>query len=324
MNNSTPVRLLVVIIVMTQLTACDYGLIGKKTAAKVDNLDATVATTVDKARDSVMDYLVKTRVELLNYLRNNSTKEAHDLSVGIMQGVIGYLDSAQNRDNLALFFDSVITHVGSAARIQLIGFKDQLLDPAFIGQTQVLLRGVMRELLIHPADNLLNLALADHTRNQLDKMLQMAIPALLNDRAIDQVARLRNTLLGQNMKRDIASWVDTALLVANFRLDSTLRPTIHKIVDDNTSTIRKNANWIITGLVALIIVVGLVVYFVQRKKVLLQRSLLRQVTLQIERLKRTAPDHYTALTTKIKDAMDQTGLEPHMSQFLTDEHIHSN
>jgi hypothetical protein len=324
MNNSTPVRLLVVIILMTQLTACDYGLIGKKTAAKVDNLDATVATTVDKARDSVMDYLVKTRVELLNYLRNNSTKEAHDLSVGIMQGVIGYLDSAQNRDNLALFFDSVITHVGSAARIQLIGFKDQLLDPAFIGQTQVLLRGVMRELLIHPADNLLNLALADHTRNQLDKMLQMAIPALLNDRAIDQVARLRNTLLGQNMKRDIASWVDTALLVANFRLDSTLRPTIHKIVDDNTSTIRKNANWIITGLVALIIVVGLVVYFVQRKKVLLQRSLLRQVTLQIERLKRTAPDHYTALTTKIKDAMDQTGLEPHMSQFLTDEHIHSN
>jgi hypothetical protein len=324
MKNATPVRLLVVIILTTQLVACDYGLIGKKTAAKVDNLDATVATTVDKARDSVMDYLVKTRVELLNYLRNNSTKEAHDLSVGIMQGVIGYLDSAQNRDNLALFFDSVITHVGSAARIQLIGFKDQLLDPAFIGQTQVLLRGVMRELLIHPADNLLNLALADHTRNQLDKMLQMAIPALLNDRAIDQVARFRNTLLGQNMKRDIASWVDTALLVANFRLDSTLRPTIHKIVDDNTSTIRKNANWIIAGLVALIIVVGLVVYFVQRKKVLLQRSLLRQVTLQIERLKRTAPDHYTALTTKIKDAMDQTGLEPHMSQFLTDEHIHSN
>jgi hypothetical protein len=324
MKNSTPVRLLVVIILTTQLVACDYGLIGKKTAAKVDNLDATVATTVDKARDSVMDYLVKTRVELLNYLRNNSTKEAHDLSVGIMQGVIGYLDSAQNRDNLALFFDSVITHVGSAARIQLIGFKDQLLDPAFIGQTQVLLRGVMRELLIHPADNLLNLVLADHTRNQLDKMLQMAIPALLNDRAIDQVARFRNTLLGQNMKRDIASWVDTALLVANFRLDSTLRPTIHKIVDDNTSTIRKNANWIIAGLVALIIVVGLVVYFVQRKKVLLQRSLLRQVTLQIERLKRTAPDHYTALTTKIKDAMDQTGLEPHMSQFLTDEHIHSN
>jgi hypothetical protein len=324
MKNATPVRLLVIFILTTQLVACDYGLIGKKTAAKVDNLDATVATTVDKARDSVMDYLVKTRVELLNYLRNNSTKEAHDLSVGIMQGVIGYLDSAQNRDNLALFFDSVITHVGSAARMQLIGFKDQLLDPVFIGQTQVLLRGIMRELLIHPADNLLNLALADHTRNQLDKMLQMAIPALLNDRAIDQVARVRNTLLGQNMKRDIASWVDTALLVANFRLDSTLRPTIHKIVDDNTSTIRKNANWIIAGLVALIIVVGLVVYFVQRKKVLLQRSLLRQVTLQIERLKRTAPDHYTALTTKIKDAMDQTGLEPHMSQFLTDEHIHSN
>ena len=323
MKNSTPIRLLVIILV-TQLTACDYGLIGKKTAAKVDNLDATVATTVDKARDSVMDYLVKTRVELLNYLRYNSTKEAHDLSVGIMQGVIGYLDSAQNRDNLALFLDSVITHVGSAARLQLIGFKDQLLAPTFIGQTQVLLRGVMRELLVHPADNLLNLALADHTRNQLDKMLQMAIPAVLNDRAIDQVARLRNTLLGQNMKRDIASWVDTALLVANYRLDSTLRPTIHKIVDDNTSTIRKNANWIIVGLVALIIVVGFVVYFVQRKKVLLQRSLLRQVTIQIERLKRTAPDHYTALTSKIKDAMDQTGLEPHMSQFLTDEHIHSN
>lgn len=303
------------------LAGCDYGVLGKKTAGKIDSVDKTVTVIVGQARDTVVQYLAKTRDGLLNYISTQSMKEAHDLSVGLMQGVIGYLDSADNRDRLALFLDSVITHTAGAARIELIKFKDELLDPVFVGQLRGMLRSIMQELVLNPTENLLTLVLSDRTRNQLDKMLRMVVPAVLNDSAIRQVAKLREALLGLDFKKDIAGLVDTALLVANHRLDSTLRPTIHNIVEDNTSTIRKNAGWIIAGLVVLAIAIGLVVYFVQRKKVLLNRGLLRQVTLQIEELKKTGPLGYDTLTSNIKDAMQTTGLEPHMSQFLDEEHI---
>jgi hypothetical protein len=324
MRTRTAINLLSVVLLATQLVSCDYGLLGKGTAGKVDSVDRTVTGIVNHAQDSVLGYLVKTREELFDFLRNNSNKEAHDLSLGILQGVIGYLDSEQNRDYLAQFIDSIVTHTAGSASRQLIQFKNQLLDPVFVAQTQSLLRGIMRELVLNPADNLLTLVLSDRTRIQLNKMLEMIVPAILNDKAIDQVARLRSALLGAAMKKDVASLVDTALVVANFRLDSTLRPTIHSIVDENTSTLRKNAGWIIAGLAALAIVIGFVIYFVQRKKVLTYRSMLRQVSVQIERMNKTGALSHDQLTSQIKDAMDSAGLEPTMSQFLDEEHIRSS
>jgi hypothetical protein len=324
MRIRTTFKLLIALLLVTQLDSCEYGLLGKGTAGKVDSVDKTVKGIVGHAQDSVLGYLVKTRAELFDFLQNSSTREAHDLSVGILQGVIGYLDSAENRDNLTRFIDSIITHTAGAASRQLIQFKDQLIDPVFIARIQSLLRGIMRELLLNPADNLLTLVLSDRTRIQLNKMLEMIVPAVLNDKAIDQVARLRAVLLGAAMKKDIASLVDTALVVANFRLDSTLRPTIHSIVNDNTSTLRKNADWIIAGLVVLAIVIGFVIYFVQRKKVLTYRGMLRQVTVQIERMNKTGALTHEQLTGQIKDAMDSAGLEPTMSQFLDQEHIRSS
>jgi hypothetical protein len=324
MRTRTAINLLIALLLVTQLVSCEYGLLGKGTAGKVDSVDKTVTGIVGHAQDSVLRYLVKTREELFDFLRNSSNREAHDLSLGILQGVVGYLDSAQNRDYLAQFIDSIITHTAGSASRQLIRFKDQLLDPVFVTQTQSLLRGIMRELVLNPADNLLTLVLSDRTRVQLNKMLEMIVPAILNDKAIDQVARLRSALLGAAMKKDVASLVDTALVVANFRLDSTLRPTIHSIVDENTSTLRKNAGWIIAGLAALAIVIGFVIYFVQRKKVLTYRSMLRQVSVQIERMNKTGALSHDQLTSQIKDGMVSAGLEPTMSQFLDEEHIRSS
>jgi hypothetical protein len=324
MRTRTVINLPIALLLVTQLVSCEYGLLGKGTAGKVDSVDKTVTGIVGHAQDSVLRYLVKTREELFDFLRNSSNQEAHDLSLGILQGVVGYLDSAQNRDYLAQFIDSIITHTAGSVSRQLIRFKDQLLDPVFVTQTQSLLRGIMRELVLNPADNLLTLVLSDRTRIQLNKMLEMIVPAILNDKAIDQVARLRSALLGAAMKKDIASLVDTALVVANFRLDSTLRPTIHSIVDENTSTLRKNAGWIIAGLAALAIVIGFVIYFVQRKKVLTYRSMLRQVSVQIERMNKTGALSHDQLTSQIKDGMVSAGLEPTMSQFLDEEHIRSS
>lgn len=324
MRIRTAFRWLATPLLLLQLVSCNYGLLGKGTVGKIDSVDKTVTIIVGHAQDSVLGAVAKTRQALFDFLQNNSTKEAHDLSLGLMQGVIGYLDSAENRDNLGRFVDSLITHTTGAASRQLIQFKDQLLDPVFVRQTQSLLRGIMQELVLHPADNLLTLVLSDRTRVQLDKMLQMVVPAVLNDKAIGQVAKLREALLGAAMKKDVAALVDTALVVANYRLDSTLRPTIHKIVDDNTSTLRKNAGSLLVGLGILAVVIGFIIWYVQRKKVLESREMLRQVTVQIEKMNKTGALSHEQLTANIKDAMDTAGLEPKMSEFLDNEHVRSN
>jgi hypothetical protein len=315
---------LIVFSLLLQLTACNYGIFGKGTAGKIDSVNKTLKTVVGHAQDSVLDLVMKTREEIFDYLKNSSTKEAHDLSLGIMQGTIGYLGDSANRDYLAHFIDSIITHTAGATSRQLIQFKDQLLDPVFIRQTQSLLRGIMQELVLHPTDNLLTLVLSDRTRVQLDKMLEMIVPAVLNDKAIEQVSKLRGALLGPAARKDVALLLDTVLRVANYRLDSTLRPTIHSIVDENTSTFKKNAGWIIAALGALVIITGLVVYFVQRRKVMETREMLRQVTVQIERMNKTGALSHAELTSNIKDAMDTAGLEPKMNQFLDKEHVRSN
>jgi hypothetical protein len=300
------------------LEGCAYGILGKKTT---QTLDTSITASVAKLRTDAVQTINETRDTLLNFLRYNSEKEAHDLSVGLLQGTIGYLDAPENRDNLAHFLDSVITHSTSAARVQMMLLKNDLLGAETAGQVRTLLRGAMQELVLHPADNLLTLALSNGTQRQLNQLLSMIIPAALNDSAIGQIGKLRSVLLGYNMKKDIAGWVDTALIVANRRLDSTLRPTIHSIVDENTSTIKKYAGSIITGLIVLAIIIGLVIYFIQHKKVLLNKSMLHQVAVQIERLKSSDPNRYEQLTGSIKEAMQNNQLEGDMNRFLKEERI---
>jgi len=306
------------------LTGCSNGIFGKngvhsinQAVGSVNQLDKTISHSVDEASATV----VSTRDSLLYFLRYNSATVAHDVSMALLKGTIGYLDDPGNRDALAHFLDSIITHTASPIRRQLILFRDSLLDEVFIRRTQQLLRGIMQELVVRPTANLLDMLTNDTRRQQLSNLLGMVIPSILNDSSIRQISKLRSALLGLDMKKDIAGWVDTALYVANRRLDSTLRPTIHSIVDENTSTIRKNAGWIITGLSIMAIIIGLVIYFVQHKKVMLNKNMLHYVTLQIEQMKDTDKGKYDELTTKIQRTMQNHQLEGQLNKFLKEERI---
>jgi hypothetical protein len=319
--HSTPalsIRVILGAFALVLLSGCNYGILGKKPTQAVDKLDSSVVGSINQAKTDAIQLLTQTRDTLLDFLNFRTEKEAHDISVGLLKGTIGYL---AHRDRLARLLESIIDHAGSAAREQLIAFKNDLLGPQSIDQIRQLLRTVMHELILRPADNLLTIALSNTTREQLNKLLRMVIPAILNDSAIGQIAKLRNVLLGYNMKKDIAGWVDTALYVANARLDSPLRKTINSIVDQNTSTIRKDAVPIIIGLGILAIIIGLVVYWVQHKKVELNQSMLQQVTMKIEDLRTIDPDRYKQLTTSIQQAMLNHELEHHMNSFLKERKI---
>ncbi|HTR28576.1 MAG TPA: hypothetical protein VMH27_04870 [Puia sp.] len=309
-------------------SGCGYGIVGKKTVASVNQLSSTASGSVDKATKAldktetdVLDALTRTRDTLFNFLRLNSTKEAHDISIGLLQGTIGYLDDEKNREALARLLETLINRAGGAAGQQLIAFKNQLLDRKFVGEMQAFLHVVMNELILHPADNLLTLVLSDRTREQLNKMLRMVIPAILNDSAIRQIGKLEDVLLGGRMKEKVAGLVDTALLVANHRLDSPIRYTINSIVEQNGGTIKKYAGSIIVGLIILAIIIGIVIYYVQHKKVVLHQQMLRKVALEIQKTKAAPAVDYETLTDNIQRAMEAGSLEKEMHRFLVEEGI---
>jgi hypothetical protein len=322
-----PLLPLILITLLLPAAGCNYGVFGKKMAPVITHLDNTlqhsVDTTVrviDRARADVLSTLNVTRDTIFDFLKNHTEKEAHDISVGILEGTIGYLDQKENREALADWLKAIINSTVGPLREQLITLRNQLIDPKATKNLRILLQGIMQDLILDPTASLLNTALGDKTRGNLDRMLRMLIPAVLNDSAISQIGKLRDTLLGFGMKKQIAGLVDTALLVANARLENPIGKTISKIVDDNTHRI-SNLAWL---LIVVILLAGAVVAYFFHLKVKQREDMLSQVTLQIEQLNKpgTAQENqYKDLTGRISKAMATRNLEVEMNKFLKDRNI---
>ena len=293
---------------------CANGVFGKKTNTNIKALNATL-------NDS--------REEILAYLKDSLGKTTHDISIGILQGTIGYLDDEKNRDAFAGFIDSVIHHSVGRTRIELITLRDSLLSPYFITQTKTLLRGVVNELVVNPSENLLTFVLSNHTQGQLNSLLRMIIPALINDDAIHQIDELRNVLVGYKMRKDVASILDTSLVVLNYRLYNNIRPTLDSIVSQNVRTISsesqdfitRNARPIMWSLIATAIVIGLIVFFVQQNRVNQKKKLAYYLTAEIENFRNVDEAKFHVLTKNIRDTMISHRLEGDLSKMLVDEGI---
>jgi len=325
-----PLLPLILITLLLPAAGCNYGVFGKKMAPVITHLDNTldksVGSTVgaiDNARADILNTLNVTRDTIFDFLKNHTEKEAHDISVGILEGTIGYLDQKENRQALADWLEAIINSTVGPLREQLITLRNQLIDPKATKNLRILLKGIMQDLVLDPTASLLNIALGDKTRGNLDRMLRMLIPAVLNDSAISQIGKLRDTLLGFGMKKQIAGLVDTALLVANGRLENPLGKTIAKIVDDNTRRISNTALLIIValGLGIVLLVFGA---YLLRQKVKQREDMLSQVTLQIEQMNKPGTElqnQYNVLTKSIATAMATRNLEVEMNKFLKDRNI---
>jgi hypothetical protein len=322
--NHHPLRHLAILALVFAFTGCANGIVGKNTNANIHALDTTLAHAVSGIRDSVVLVVNNSRNAVFDYLKNNTGATSRDISIGILKGTIGWLDSTGNRDALALFIDTLITHTGGAARRQLIAFRDSLFSLTFISRIRSLLHGVMQEAILNPSEDLVNFALSDHFRRQLDSLLEMVIPAILNDRGLTQIAKLRSILLGPEMKKDIASLIDTSMLVINSRLDSPIRKTIDGIVTDNTDTVRKNAYPIMYSLIAAAILIGLGVFFIQQYRLNQKKKILYYLTTEIEKFRNVDEGKFHVLTGNIRQTMLDQQLEGSLSKLLTEEGVNKN
>jgi hypothetical protein len=303
------------------ISGCADGIVGKNTNQNIHSLSNTVDGTVIKTRDSVLYVITRTREELLNYLKSGTRETANSISIGILQGTIGYLDSAENRDRLALFMDSLITHTIGSARVQLIAFRDSLLSEKFINRTRSLLRGVVQELIVHPSEDLVNFALSDHTRLQLDALLEMIVPALLNDKALFRIEKLRSTLVGANMRKDVAGLIDTALITVNNQLKGELGKNLKTDLSQDADVITARARTIIIILAIAVIVVAAAIFFFQQRRLNEKKQMLFYVTKEIENFRNVDPDKFQTLTGNIRQTMLDKQLEGPLRKFLQEEGI---
>jgi hypothetical protein len=319
-----PLKRFAWLLLVFALTGCANGIVGKSTNANIKALDQDLNSSVGKIRDSVLLVVSKSRDGIFDYLKDGMESTSRNICIGILKGTIGWLDSADNRDHLVAFVDSLVGHTAGDARFQLIAFRDSLLSNNFIAHIRSLLRGVMQEVILNPSEELVNFALGDRTRRHIDSLLEMVIPAVLNDRALRQIEKLRHILLGPEMKKDIASLIDTSMLVVNDQLKGPLRETISSIVNDTGDTVKKDAYPIMYSLIAAAILIGLSVFFIQQYRINQKKKILYYLTSEIEKFRKVDEGKFHTLTANIRQTMLDNQLEGSLSKMLAEEGINTN
>lgn len=298
-------------------TGCANGLIGKNTNANISALNTTVKQT-----DSNLSRLITdSRTDVLDYIKNGTRKTTRDISIGILEGTIGYIDDPVNRKNLIELIDSLIDGAVGHSRVQLVALRDDLINQHFIEQVSRLAHELMHELVVQPGTDLLNVALGPTTRKHLDALLRMPIIALLNDSAIGQIGKLRDALLGVGMKRSIAGLVDTALVTLNARLDNPLRHTIVDLVQQASKKVgdegKKDVNSILYVIIGGIVLIAIVIFVLQQLNLRKKKRMLYYVTREIESFRKTnSEEDFKSLTGHIRERMLDEGLEGDLRKFL--------
>jgi hypothetical protein len=307
----------IAVFVATLATGCANGLIGKNTNKNI----AALNTTVRQTDSTVSRLITDSRGDILDYIKNGTRKTTRDISIGILEGTIGYVDDSANRRNLIALIDELIDHAGSHSRAQLIAFRDELINQHFIDQVSRLAHELMRELIVQPGTDLINVVLGSTTRKHLDAILRMPIVALLNDSAIGQIGKLRDVLLGIGMRRNIAGLVDTALVTLNARLDTPLRHTIIDIVQQASKKVgqegKNDVNSILYVIIGGILLIAIVMFVLQQLKLRQKNQMLYSVTREIEDFRKTNTEaNFQQLTGQIRERMLDQGLEGKLRKFL--------
>jgi hypothetical protein len=318
-------KMMGLLLVVVSLSGCAYGVLGKRTVEGIKDLNSAENAALNRSRDSLVSFLLGARRDVFNYLDSGAGRTAHNVSVGLLQGSIEALSDSGSRDMLARFFDSIITHAGSSSRIQLTIFKDSLLSDATIYRLRILLQSVMHELVVRPSENLLNMALSDHTRRQSELMLRMVVPAVLNDSTLRQLSKLRTVMLGPDTRNEIADILDAGMKVIDRHLKDSIGNTVVDIVKQSSGAIKKDAYGIFSVIGVVLLVIGVLMFILyQHYRMYKNRKLLYYLTAEIERFREVDEKMFHKLTENIRRSMMDKRMEKMLSEFLLDEKINKS
>jgi len=301
---------------MASQSCSEYGLVGKQTMAGVNQSVDTLSRDINGLKR-----------DIINYLNNDLDETVRKSVVTTLNGVIESLGNPEHQKGLDSLLSGLINSTGGSARRQLLAFQNGLLNPYFVNQLKITLRDIMNEVVVSPTTRLLDSITGDNTRNHLDRLLRMIVPALLSDSAIGQINTLRSTLLGPPMKRDLAGLIDTALMTVNAQLGSgnSLKQNIHDMVTQNADTIGQKAINIFIIIGVIVLVLGLVFYYLHARLMKKKNDMLFTVSNSIEEFRKMDKtkdqEHFHELTATIHDNMVKAQLEEDMKKFLIKKNI---
>ena len=302
--------------VMASQSCSEYGIVGKQTIAGVNRSVDTLSRDINSLKR-----------DIINYLNNDLDQTLRKSVVSMLNGVIESLGNPENRKGLDSLIGGLINTAGGDARRQLLAFQNGLLNPYFVNQLRITLRDIMNEVVVTPTTRLLDSVTGDNTRNHLDKLLRMIVPALLNDSAIGQINTVRSALLGPPMQKDLAGLIDTALGTVNARLGSgtSLKQNIHEMVTQNVDTIGQKAINIFIIIGVIVLALGLVFYYLHARLLKKKNDMLFTVSNSIEEFRKMDKtkdqEHFHELTATIHDNMVKAQLEEDMKKFLIQKNI---
>jgi len=288
-----------------------YGIFGKK--------------TVDAVTDTLSKDINGLKKDVLIYLSDSLSKTANKAAIGILDSVIRILGDDKNQKRINTLMDGLIKNSVGSTRQELITFKDSLLDTKFRKQLGSTLQIIMNDMVVNPSERLIDYATGDQTREHLDKLLRMIVPATLNDSAIKRVNDLRTALLGDAMKKDISGLVDTALGTVNSRLKGDLGTNLNKAVAQNTKTVGVEIKDIILYACIAILILGLIFYFLYSRMMKKKNDMLFTLSNSIEEFRKDdgTPNqaNFHKLTSEIRENMVRMQLEEDMKNFLIKKNI---
>jgi hypothetical protein len=241
----------------------------------------------------------------------------------------GLIESFEERDSL---FSSIGGNITKGARDSIINIETEMRIQSLVENT---LRTTNREALVL-IDSLLGIALqsklkeigetarleAALLRNDLlgdQTQLRVALlrNELIGDTTIFKLAQMRNELLGAGTGLLLDSLIGGALSTVILKYDE-LMPRLSSDLRAEGSFLQKNAStllWTAGGIIALLIIIGGIVYFKSRR----YKEISELLTYQIHKI----PDQqsYDELTARIKNHAQQNSVEPDLRKLLTNQGI---
>lgn len=283
---------------------------------------------------------------LLLFLGGCKTISVSDISNDIGKGLVEGL--AEREDVLRALIDSVLTTAGESGNRQAVLLRDSLLGE----RTRLLLAALERDL----GNNLLtsSVALRDsligpYTRawllnleRDLTTDLVLAVAGirenLLGERTRENLARLREELLGAQTSLFVAGLRDTLLgpkmreqigllrdellgPETERRLDSILTGVtdhLQRVTKEEEGFLKKNITeilWTAGGVIALLLVLGALIMARERR----YKKMLEMLTFQIHEIPNRQA--YDELTGRIRHEAQKAGIEPKLRELLAAQGI---
>lgn len=260
-------------------------------------------------------------------LSNGISKNTKSIGKNMMDGIQESLVDSLAKRKMLVMLDSIILTTGSSASRSLVALRDSLLSDKWNVFTAGLMENVSgkqtKANLIALREEMMGASMQSHIKllisSAMNEMLNDDVNArigfirdeLIGAKTGAQLEALRDSLIGPKTNLAIKAIVDTAMTTIAYRMNHDIKDAI----GNNASFIQKYAIWL---LVALGAIAAIIIFLVWRNR----QKYLQMVSVLTTQIQNVQDERtYDSLTSNIKQAALQKGIEKDLNSYLKENNI---